>query len=66
MLKSIRKAAHYRKQYTIWHRKYDAMAPKRGDLAPDYELCDVTGEHSVQLKDFRGRSPVALIFGSFI
>ncbi len=65
MLKSIRKAAHYRKQYAIWQRKYDALAPKQGDLATDFELKDVTGEHSVRLSGFRGRQPVALIFSSF-
>ena len=65
MLKSLRKASHYRKQFAIWQEKYDALAPKKGDLAPDFELMDITEEHSVHLSDFRGRQPVALIFGSF-
>ena len=65
MFDSIRKANFYRKQHANWQEKYDALAPKKGDLAPDFELLDVTGEHSVRLADFRGRQPVALIFGSF-
>ena len=65
MLKPLRKASHYRKQFAIWQEKYDALAPKRGDLAPDFELMDVTGGHSVHLSNFRGLQPVVLIFGSF-
>lgn len=65
MFKSIRKANFYRKQYAKWQRKYDALAPKQGDPAPDFELWDATGEHSARLEDFRGRQPVVLIFGSF-
>jgi len=48
-----------------WHRRYDREAPKRGELAPDFELTDVSGETLVRLSDFRGNKPVALIFGSF-
>lgn len=65
MFESLRKAAHYRKQFAEWQRKHDPLAPKEGDLAPDFELWDAAGEHSVQLSDFRGKRPVALIFGSF-
>ena len=65
MFESIRKMAHYRKQFAIWQEKYDALAPKKGDLAPDFELWDVAGEHSVHLSDFHGRQPVVLIFSSF-
>ena len=43
----------------------NAMAPKAGELAPDFTLLDVTGSESVTLSDFRGKRPVALIFGSF-
>ena len=48
-----------------WHRRYDREAPKRGDLASEFELWDVGGENRVRLSDFRGNKPVALIFGSF-
>ncbi len=65
MFESLRKANHYRKQFAIWQKKYDTLAPKAGDMAPDFELWDVTGQHSVRLSDFQGQKPVALIFGSF-
>lgn len=48
-----------------WHRRYDPLAPKAGDEAPDFELCDVNGENPVRLSTFRGKKPVALVFGSF-
>ena len=48
-----------------WQQKYDASAPRVGDLAPDFELRDVNGEDSVRLSDFLGVKPVALVFGSF-
>ena len=48
-----------------WQKHHDALAPKAGDIAPDFELYDVGGENSVRLSDFRGQKPVALIFGSF-
>jgi peroxiredoxin len=41
------------------------LAPKAGDLAPDFTLTDISGTESVTLSDFRGKKPVALIFGSF-
>ncbi len=56
---------HYIKKEKAWQKKYDAMAPKVGDRAPDFELTDVSGEHQVHLSDFRDRKPVALVFGSF-
>jgi peroxiredoxin len=48
-----------------WQKRYDPSAPKVGDLAPDFELRDVDGENPIRLSDFRGRKPVALVFGSF-
>jgi peroxiredoxin len=56
---------HYRKESAAWQAKYDALAPKAGDLAPDFELSDIDGALSVRLSDFRGKKPVALVFGSF-
>ena len=56
---------HYIKKEKAWQKKFDANAPKVGDLAPDFELSDSTGENQVRLSDFRGNKPVALIFGSF-
>ena len=49
----------------MWHRQYGSKAPKRGELAPDFELRGANGENPVRLSDFRGKKPVALIFGSF-
>jgi len=43
----------------------DQLAPKKGDMAPDFTLFDITGAKSVTLSDFRGKKPVALIFGSY-
>jgi len=54
-----------RRKAMAWQKQYDALAPKVGDLAPDFELCDVDGENPVRLSDFRGQKPVALMFGSF-
>ena len=43
----------------------EGLAPKAGDMAPDFELRDANGENPIHLSDFRGQKPVALIFGSF-
>jgi len=48
-----------------WQKQYDPLAPKVGDLAPDFELRDVDGENPVRLSDLTGQKPVALVFGSF-
>ncbi len=48
-----------------WHRRYGPQAPKRGELASDFELRDASGVNPVRLSDFRGKKPVVLIFGSF-
>ena len=65
MFEGIRKHNRYRKQNAVWQAKYDAQAPKSGDMSIDFDLFDVSGEHHVRLSDFQGRKPVALIFGSF-
>ena len=48
-----------------WQKQFNPLAPKAGDIAPDFELRDVDGENPVRLSDFRGQKPVVLIFGSF-
>jgi peroxiredoxin len=53
------------REHRAWQREYDSKAPREGDLAPDFELFDVTGENPVRLSGFRGKKPVALIFGSY-
>lgn len=55
----------YRREHRAWQNRFNALAPKVGDLAPDFELRDINGENPIRLSDFRGRKPVALIFGSF-
>ncbi len=47
-----------------WQRYYDPRAPKRGNVAPDFELRDINGENPVHLSNFKDKKPVALIFGS--
>ena len=54
-----------RRKAKAWQDRYDALAPKEGDIAPDFELRDVSGENPVRLSAFRGRKPVALILGSY-
>ena len=46
-------------------KKLDAKAPRAGDSAPDFTLYDIDGKDSVTLSEFRGKKPVALVFGSF-
>lgn len=48
-----------------WQKTNNPNAPKVGELAPDFELTDVTGTKTVRLSDFRGKKPVVLLFGSF-
>ena len=55
----------YRRAHREWQKKYDRLAPKVGDVAPDFELRDVNGDNPVHLSDYRGTIPVALIFGSY-
>ncbi len=57
--------ADLRRQALAWQNQFDAVAPKEGDLAPDFELIDVNGENLGRISDFRGRKPIALIFGSY-
>jgi len=54
-----------RQQATTWQKKHNAQAPQIGDLAPDFELCDISGDNPLQLRSIQGKTPVALIFGSF-
>jgi hypothetical protein len=55
----------WRSHEVAWQRASDAKAPKVGDLAPDFELRDPSGKTVVRLSDFRGKRPVALVFGSY-
>lgn len=59
------KLIRHRNEAKAWQKRYDPLAPKVGDIAPDFELRDSNGENPVRLSDFKGNKPVALIFGSF-
>jgi len=61
----ISTANSWRAHEVAWQRSNDAEAPKVGELAPDFELQDPEGRSSVRLADFRGKRPVALVFGSY-
>ena len=65
MLKRLIRAKKGILEMRAWQKKYDSKAPKRGDLAPDFELSDVNGENPIRLTQFIGQRPVALVFGSF-
>ena len=55
----------WRKKHKARQTQLDALAPKHGDIAPDFELRNANGQNPVRLSDSRGQKPVALIFGSF-
>jgi hypothetical protein len=55
----------WRNEEIAWQRSGDPKSPKVGDLAPDFELQDPEGNVRVRLSDFRGKRPVALVFGSY-
>ena len=48
-----------------WLATYDRLAPKTGDVAPDFVLRDINGQNLLAPSNFRNQKPVALIFGSF-
>jgi hypothetical protein len=54
-----------RDEAMAWRKANEPNAPKAGDLAPDLLLSDASGKNAVQLSQFRGKRPVALVFGSF-
>ena len=61
----IKQIGHYRKQASAWQKKHEPQVPKVGEMATDFSLQDTSGTHAVTLSDFKGKKPVALIFGSF-
>lgn len=38
---------------------------KSGDTAPDFALKSLDGKQTVKLSSFKGKKPVALVFGSY-
>ena len=61
----MNKTIQDREDARTWQEHYDPLAPKVGDIAPAFELRNINGEDPVRLSDFRGKKPVALVFGSF-
>lgn len=65
IIKEIKFNSRYRKSLMAAQKKVDANAPRAGDLAPDFTLHEIEGKDSVTLSSFRGKKPVALVFGSY-
>ena len=61
----IKFIGNYRIEVGKRQKKLNNLAPKVGYLAPDFTLSDISGSESITLSDFRGKKPVALVFGSF-
>lgn len=55
----------YRSKVMKRQLRLNKLAPKVGDLAPDFTLHDISGTESTTLSDFHGKKPVALVFGSY-
>jgi hypothetical protein len=55
----------YQKEHKAWQERFDLLAPKPGDVAPDFQLRDIDGENPLRLSDMRGVKPVALTFGNY-
>lgn len=54
-----------RKKLMKRQKGLDQLAPKAGDMAPDFTLQNIAGTETITLSNFRGQKPVALIFGSY-
>jgi hypothetical protein len=54
-----------RQDASAWQKKYNALAPKTGEAAPDFKLYDIQGENPISLSESQGIMPAVLIFGSF-
>lgn len=61
----MQRTIHDRSEAMAWQKEHDARAPRVGDLAPDFTLTAPSGDRTVTLSSFRGKRPVALVFGSY-
>ena len=59
------KAKYWRTKEKAEQKMLEPDAPKKGQVAPDFELTDTSGSKTVRLSDFRGKKPVVLVFGSY-
>ena len=65
IIKELKFNTRYRKTLMPEQKKLDSKAPKEGDIAPDFTIYDIGGKDSITLSEFRGKKPVALVFGSY-
>ena len=65
MFEKITRAYRGVKRSKTWHQEFGPKAPKVGDPAPDFALCDVNDKNPICLSQFIDKIPVALVFGSF-
>jgi len=65
IIEDVRFIFNFRKRVVPIQKELNMDAPKEGDMAPDFTLYDSSGAESITLSDFRGKKPVALVFGSF-
>jgi hypothetical protein len=56
---------HERAEMMEFIARRETHAPDVGTPAPDFELLLLGGDERVRLSAFRGKKPVALIFGSY-
>lgn len=47
------------------HHAREVVAPRIGDVAPDFTLPLRGASEEIRLSSYRGQSPVALVFGSY-
>jgi len=59
------KMQEWRTHELDWQLSNDTLSPKVGQLAPDFALSDPSGARTTRLSTFRGKRPVALVFGSY-
>jgi uncharacterized protein YjeT (DUF2065 family) len=60
----VTKVIKYRVIETTWQKQQNPGVPKIGEMATDFEVTSYDSTHTVRLSDYRGKKPVALIFGS--
>jgi len=65
IIKEFKYNVGFRKSLMSAQKELDAKAPQAGDIAPDFTLYNIEGKDSVTLSEFRGKKPVALVFGSY-
>lgn len=61
----VTKVIKYRVIETTWQKQQNPGVPKIGEMATDFEVTSYDSTHTVRLSDYRGKKPVALIFGSY-